>query len=79
MDYYAVLGITKSSSPEEIKQAYRKLAMKHHPDKGGDEAEFKKINEAYAVLGNKTLGLYFSTSKSRAAISKLDSARMGRA
>ena len=52
MDYYAVLGITKSSSPEEIKQAYRKLAMKHHPDKGGDEAEFKKINEAYAVLGN---------------------------
>lgn len=52
MDYYRTLGVKKSSSPEEIKQAYRRLAMKHHPDKGGNEAEFKKINEAYAVLGD---------------------------
>lgn len=52
MDYYQTLGIDKNSSPEDIKLAYRKLAMKHHPDKGGDEAEFKKINEAYAVLGD---------------------------
>ena len=52
MDYYQVLGINKSSSQEDIKRAYRKLAMKHHPDKGGDEAEFKKINEAYAVLSD---------------------------
>jgi curved DNA-binding protein len=52
MDYYKTLGVNKSSSAEELKQAYRKLAMKHHPDKGGDEAEFKKINEAYAVLSD---------------------------
>jgi curved DNA-binding protein len=52
MDYYQHLGVNRNSSPEEIKHAYRRLAMKHHPDKGGDEAEFKKINEAYAVLGD---------------------------
>lgn len=52
MDYYKILGVNKNSSPEELKQAFRRLAMKHHPDKGGDEAEFKKINEAYAVLSD---------------------------
>ena len=56
MDYYAALGITKSSSPEEIKQAYRKLAMKHHPDKGGDEAEFKKIEST--LLGFITNNIF---------------------
>jgi DnaJ-class molecular chaperone len=52
MDYYSVLGVSRNSSPEEIKQAYRRLAMKHHPDKGGDEAKFKEINEAYDTLGD---------------------------
>ena len=52
MDYYQTLGVDRNSSAEEIKQAYRRLAMKHHPDKGGNEAEFKKINEAYAVLSD---------------------------
>ena len=55
-DYYATLGVTKSSSEKEIKQAYRKLARKHHPDVNpGDkaaEAKFKEINEAYEVLGD---------------------------
>jgi curved DNA-binding protein len=56
MDYYEVLGVAKDSSSQDIKKAYRKLAMKYHPDrnKGDKEAEekFKKISEAYAVLSD---------------------------
>ena len=55
-DYYQVLSLKKDASPEEIKRAYRKLAVKYHPDKnqGNKEAEekFKEINEAYAVLSD---------------------------
>lgn len=52
-DFYHILGVAKSASQEEIKQAFRKLAHKYHPDKsGGDEAKFKEINEAYQVLGD---------------------------
>src|ERR687895_1808573 len=55
-DYYATLGVTKASSEKEIKQAFRKLARKLHPDVNpGDktaEAKFKDINEAYEVLGD---------------------------
>lgn len=52
-DYYKILGVDKSASPEEVKRAFRALAHKHHPDKqGGDEAKFKELNEAYQVLGN---------------------------
>ncbi len=55
-DYYQTLGVTKSASEKEIKQAYRKLARKHHPDVNpGDksaEAKFKEINEAHEVLGD---------------------------
>jgi molecular chaperone DnaJ len=49
-DYYEVLGITKNASPDEIKKAFRKSAVEHHPDRGGDEAKFKELNEAYEVL-----------------------------
>lgn len=53
-DYYEVLGVGKSASDDEIKKAFRKLAVQHHPDKeGGDEAKFKEINEAYEVLKDK--------------------------
>jgi molecular chaperone DnaJ len=50
-DYYEVLGVGKNASADEIKKAFRRLAVQHHPDKeGGDEAKFKEINEAYEVL-----------------------------
>lgn len=50
-DYYEVLGVSKSASADEIKKAFRKAAVKYHPDKeGGDETKFKEINEAYEVL-----------------------------
>jgi molecular chaperone DnaJ len=53
-NYYETLGVPKSASEDEIKKAFRKLAHKHHPDKGGgDEKKFKEINEAYQVLSNK--------------------------
>ena len=55
-DYYDVLGINKSASPDQIKSAYRKLAVKHHPDKNkGDKAseeKFKEASEAYHILSN---------------------------
>lgn len=52
MDHYAVLGVSKDATPDEIKKAYRKLASQHHPDKGGDTAKFQQIQEAYAVLSD---------------------------
>lgn len=52
MDHYTTLGINSNASPEEIKQAYRKLAKKFHPDLGGDKAQFQKISEAYETLGD---------------------------
>src|SRR5438552_16549100 len=55
-DYYSTLGVAKTATSKELKQAYRKLARKHHPDVNpGDksaEARFKEINEAYEVLGD---------------------------
>ncbi len=56
-DYYEILGVNKNANDEEIKKAYRKLAMKYHPDRNANKKEaeerFKEINEAYAVLSDK--------------------------
>lgn len=52
MDYYQTLGVQSNASPEDIKKAYRKLANKHHPDKGGDQNKFKDISVAYETLSD---------------------------
>lgn len=51
-DYYQTLGVKRNSTDDEIKQAYRRAAMKHHPDRGGDQAQFQQIQEAYATLSD---------------------------
>jgi len=51
-DYYNILGVSKNASNEDIKNAYRRLARTHHPDKGGDKDQFQKIQEAYETLSN---------------------------
>ena len=69
-EYYAILGLEKTASEEEIKKAYRKLAMQYHPDRnGGDkeaEKKFKAIGEAYSVLSDagkrKQYDMYGSVS-----------------
>lgn len=50
MNPYEVLGINKDATESEIKKAYHKLAIKNHPDKGGDPEQFKKVAEAYEIL-----------------------------
>lgn len=52
MDHYNTLGVAKNSTPDEIKKAYRRMAAIHHPDKGGDTAEFQKIQQAYETLSD---------------------------
>ena len=52
MDYYETLGVNHTTTQQDIKKAYRKLASKHHPDKGGDTKKFQAIQKAYEVLSD---------------------------
>lgn len=49
-DYYSILGASEDASPREIERLYKQRAVRHHPDRGGDEEEMKSLNEAYAML-----------------------------
>ena len=51
-NYYDVLGVNEQSTSAEITKAFKELAKKHHPDRGGDESKFKEINEAHDTLKN---------------------------
>ena len=52
MDYYQILGVDKNADAKTIKKSYKRLAMKHHPDKGGEEEKFKEIQKAYEILSD---------------------------
>jgi curved DNA-binding protein len=55
MDYYQTLGVERNATPDDIKKAYRKMAAKHHPDRGGSTEEFQKVEEAYRNLSDPNL------------------------
>ena len=63
MDPYQVLGVDQSASDQDIKQAFRKLAVQYHPDRGGDENKFKEINEAYDKIKTKEKREQFEAAK----------------
>lgn len=52
MNYYETLGVSRNASDDDIRKAYRKLAMQHHPDRGGNEQKFKEVEEAYRTLSD---------------------------
>ena len=60
-DYYSILGAEETASQDEIERLYKRLAMRHHPDRGGDAEEMKAINEAYGVLGNAATRLTYDS------------------
>jgi molecular chaperone DnaJ len=62
-NHYSVLGVNETASQEEIKKAYRKLAVEHHPDKGGSEDKFKEISEAFNVLGDKDKRVMYDNNR----------------
>jgi curved DNA-binding protein len=53
-DYYQILGVDRKATDADIKRAYRKLAGKHHPDRGGNADEFKEVQEAYDILSDQS-------------------------
>ena len=64
-NYYAILGSAEDASQEEIQRLYKRLAMRHHPDRGGDAKYMKAINEAYQVLGNEAARRAYDASRNR--------------
>jgi molecular chaperone DnaJ len=62
-NYYSILGVEETSTQEDIKKAYRKLAKENHPDKGGDEELFKKISAAYDTIGDETKRVQYDNQR----------------
>lgn len=62
-NYYQILGVQENATQDEIRKEYRKLALKHHPDKGGSEEEFKKISEAYETLSDENKRKEYDTKR----------------
>ena len=69
-DYYTVLGAGRDDSRAEIERRYKRLAVEHHPDRGGDEEEMKAINEAWGVLKDDVTREAYDASRRKARISK---------
>jgi DnaJ-class molecular chaperone len=65
MDHYNTLGVPRDADHDTIKKAYRKLAMQHHPDKGGDPNEFQKISEAYDTLSDVNKRFQYDNPQTR--------------
>jgi len=65
-DHYSTLGAGEREAREEIERRYKRLARRHHPDRGGDEEEMKAVNEAWRVLGNEESRRDYDARRSRA-------------
>jgi len=71
MSYYSTLGVAPSSSADEIRSAYRKLVVKHHPDKGGDPKIFTAVQEAFDVVGDPAKRQAYNTAMSKKPVDTL--------
>ena len=63
-NFYQTLGVNENATQDEIKKAYRKLAVEHHPDKGGNEDTFKKISQAYDTVGDESKRKQYDNQRS---------------
>ena len=63
MNYYDILGVSEDASQDDIKKAYKKLAMKHHPDRGGDNKQFQEISQAYDTLSDSEKRSYYDAEQ----------------
>lgn len=75
-EYYNLLNVNKNATSSEIKKSYRKLAMKHHPDKGGDSELFKKITEAFQVLSDDNKRKLYDSGGKTAVQSGVDNSNI---
>jgi curved DNA-binding protein CbpA len=71
-DYYSILGAGEDASQSEIERLYKRLAVQHHPDRGGDEEEMKSLNEAYRVLGDETARREYDVERGKSEEAETD-------